>query len=56
MVYKRFIKRGEKVYGPYNYQSKKVDGKVVSEYVGKPTLQHHRRGILAVFIFTLLLV
>ena len=56
MVYKRFIQRGEKVYGPYNYQSKKVDGKVVSEYVGKPNVSNHRRGILAIFIFTLLLV
>ena len=36
MAYKRYIKRGGKVYGPYTYSSKKVKGKVVSTYHGKP--------------------
>ena len=35
MVYKRYIKKGDKTYGPYNYKSTKQDGKVISEYVGK---------------------
>ena len=35
MVYKRYIKKGEKVYGPYSYHSKKENGKVVSKYIGK---------------------
>ncbi|UCG95197.1 MAG: hypothetical protein JSV92_04090, partial [archaeon] len=34
MAYKRYIKRGGKVYGPYIYHSKKVKGKVISEYRG----------------------
>lgn len=34
MAYKKYIKRGGKVYGPYIYHSKRVDGKVVSEYRG----------------------
>ena len=34
MAYKKYIKRGGKVYGPYIYHSKRVDGKVVSEYHG----------------------
>ena len=34
MVYKRYIKRGGKVYGPYVYHSRKVNGKVISEYHG----------------------
>ena len=34
MAYKRYIKRGGKVYGPYVYHSRKVNGKVVSEYHG----------------------
>lgn len=34
MVYKKYIKRGGKVYGPYIYHSKRVDGKVISEYRG----------------------
>ena len=35
MVYKRYIKKGKKVYGPYSYKSIKKDGKVISEYLGK---------------------
>jgi len=34
MAYKKYIRRGGKVYGPYIYHSKRVDGKVVSEYHG----------------------
>jgi len=34
MAYKKYITRGGKVYGPYIYHSKRVDGKVVSEYHG----------------------
>jgi hypothetical protein len=36
MVYKRYIKRNGKLYGPYSYSSRKENGKVISEYVGKP--------------------
>ena len=36
MAYKKYIKRGGKVYGPYIYHSKRVGGKVVSEYHGTP--------------------
>jgi len=35
MVYKKYIKRGEKIYGPYKYHSRKVDGKVITDYLGK---------------------
>jgi hypothetical protein len=35
MVYERYIKKGDKVYGPYAYHSKKQDGKVISTYIGK---------------------
>lgn len=34
MVYKKYIKKDGKIYGPYYYHSKRVDGKVVSEYHG----------------------
>jgi len=40
MAYKKYIKRGGKIYGPYVYHSKRVDGKVVSEYIGP-----HKRKI-----------
>ncbi|MDD5012397.1 MAG: LamG domain-containing protein [Candidatus Nanoarchaeia archaeon] len=35
MVYKRYIKKGGKVYGPYSYSNHKENGKVVTEYLGK---------------------
>ena len=35
MAYKKYIKRNGKIYGPYIYHSKRVDGKVVSEYRGQ---------------------
>ncbi len=34
MAYKKYIKKDGKIYGPYIYHSKRVDGKVVSEYRG----------------------
>ena len=34
MAYKKYIQRNGKLYGPYLYESKRVDGKVVSEYHG----------------------
>ena len=34
MVYKKYIEKNGKIYGPYIYHSKRVDGKVVSEYHG----------------------
>ncbi|MFH1585758.1 MAG: LamG-like jellyroll fold domain-containing protein [archaeon] len=35
MVYKRYIKKNGKVYGPYIQHNRKVNGKVVTEYHGK---------------------
>ena len=35
MVYKKYIKRNGKIYGPYIYHSKRIDGKVISEYHGQ---------------------
>src|SRR3990172_3966185 len=35
MAYKRYIKRGNKRFGPYIYSSKKINGKVISTYRGK---------------------
>jgi len=34
MAYKKYIKKGGKLYGPYIYHSRREDGKVVSEYRG----------------------
>ena len=35
MAYEKYIKKNGKVYGPYLYHSKRVDGKVISEYRGQ---------------------
>jgi hypothetical protein len=35
MAYEKFIKKDGKLYGPYIYHSKRVDGKVISEYHGQ---------------------
>ena len=34
MAYKKYIKKDGKIYGPYIYHSRRVDGKVISEYHG----------------------
>lgn len=49
MVYKKYIKRGGKIYGPYVYHSRRVDGKVVSEYHG-PKKQIERKNYLWIFL------
>lgn len=48
MAYKKYIKRGGKVYGPYIYHSKRVDGKVISEYRGSDKLDY-KKIFLAIF-------
>jgi len=53
MVYTKYIKRGNKLYGPYAYQSKRVNGKVVTEYHGQINKLNYKALsfiILAVFI------
>src|SRR3989338_3138543 len=36
MVYKKYIKRGDKLFGPYYYRSVKKEGKVITQYVKTP--------------------
>ena len=48
MAYKKYIKRGGKVYGPYIYHSRRIDGKVISEYRGQEKLSY-KKIFLAVF-------
>ncbi len=71
MAYKKYIKRNGKLYGPYLYESKRVGGKVVSEYKGsgevkkKPLIKspmvktHHYKKIfftlLTIFIVAILI-
>lgn len=57
MAYKKYIKKNGKLYGPYVYESKRVDGKVVSEYKGSaksvklPKIKpHHYRKIFFILL------
>src|SRR3989344_5009158 len=47
MAYKKYIERNGKLYGPYIYSSKRVDGKVISEYHG--TGQNSYKRFLWIF-------
>jgi len=48
MAYKKYIKKGGKIYGPYIYHSRRIDGKVISEYRG-PEIVSYKKIFLAVF-------
>ena len=48
MVYKKYIKRNGKLYGPYIYHSRRVGGKVISEYRGTGRKVEYKKFI---FIF-----
>lgn len=57
MAYKKYIKKGGKIYGPYIYHSRRVDGKVISEYRGPGKLSY-KKILLAIFgvIFLIALI
>ena len=55
MVYKKYIKRGGKFYGPYIYESKRVDGKVVSQYHGSENKVDFRKYAL-IFVSVIVLI
>ncbi len=48
MAYKKYIKKGGKIYGPYIYHSRRIGGKVISEYHG-PRKPDYKKIFLAVF-------
>lgn len=60
MAYKKYIKRGGKIYGPYIYHSKRIDGKVVSEYHGPKKESQPKNfiwiGLGAVFLLAIVLI
>jgi hypothetical protein len=54
MAYKKYIKKNGKIYGPYVYHSKRIDGKVISEYRGmKPEKQYRKIFIISISIIIL---
>ena len=56
MVYKRYVKKDGKVYGPYYQSSKKENGKVVTNYVGKKPVKENSSGAITKFAVLLLVV
>ena len=46
MVYKKYIKKDGKFYGPYVYHSRRVNGKVVSEYHGVKKDTDYKKFVL----------
>ena len=55
MAYKKYIERNGKIYGPYVYHSRRVNGKVVSEYRGPKKNTKPRRVFLMASLFVILL-
>ncbi|HTY44239.1 MAG TPA: hypothetical protein VMC80_03275, partial [Patescibacteria group bacterium] len=61
MAYKKYIKRGGKTYGPYVYHSKKINGRVTSQYLGKYEKKNKINILIPViigiiFLFSLFIV
>lgn len=56
MSYKKYIKRGGKTFGPYVYHSKKIDGKVISEYQGKYEKKNNKKIWIFVLVGLILLL
>jgi hypothetical protein len=57
MAYKKYIEKDGKIYGPYIYHSRRVDGKVVSEYYGSKKINYKKFLIIFLcFIFALVLI
>ena len=55
MVYRKYIKKNGKFYGPYIYNSRRVNGKVISEYQGTEKKDYKRFALLALGIFILII-
>ena len=55
MVYKKYIKKDGKLYGPYYYHSRRVDGKVISEYHGPEKKADYKKFVWA-FLGVFLLI
>lgn len=58
MVYKKYIKRNGKTYGPYVYHSKRINGKVVSEYRGpeESKINKNTKKFWTFFVASLLII
>jgi len=55
MVHKKYIKQGDKKFGPYLYETKRVNGKIVTTYLGKAN-EKKKRTIISYFVIGLILL
>ena len=52
MAYEKYIKKGGKIFGPYLYETKRIDGKIVTSYLGyAPPKKNIKNLNLFLFIF-----
>ncbi len=59
MVYKKFITKNGKTYGPYLYHSERVDGRVVSNYHGSENVSKKfsaKKPLIVGIVFSLVLI
>jgi len=57
MAYKKYISKNGKIYGPYVYHSRRVNGKVVSEYRGtNKKLNYKKYGLVSLGILGLIIL
>jgi cysteine-rich repeat protein len=53
-VHKKYIKKNGKVFGPYYYETKRVDGRVVTTYVG-PVNKNENKLFWRIFVIVLIM-
>ncbi len=56
MVHKKYIKKNGRLYGPYLYENKRVNGKVVTSYLGSVDNSNGFKGLNKAFVIGGLLV
>lgn len=55
MVYKKYIKRGGKKYGPYLYENERINGKVITRYVGRGE-KNKKSNLFYIFLSLIFLI
>ena len=55
MAYKKYITKNGKIYGPYVYHSKRINGKVVSEYRGMQEKKKAKKVLISIIAVVLVL-
>ena len=56
MSYKKYIHKNGKLYGPYVYHSRRVNGKVVSDYHGVHKKKYSNLPIFFIFAVLILII